>query len=213
MSAMPANVEELIPTRQSLLSRLKDWDDRDSWQDFFDTYWQLIYGVARKAGLSETEAEEVVQETVIAVAKQMPEFHYDPERGSFKGWLLTQTRWRIGDQFRKRGRELPPAAGVVAAPVDRTPTSAAIPDPNGPELEALWDAEWEKNLLHAALERVKRKVSARQYQIFDLAMLQEVPMAQVKRVLKVNAAQVYLARHRVGALVKKELRRLEAQQL
>src|SRR6266516_1088602 len=100
---MPPREEELIPTRASLLTRLKNWQDRSSWQEFFDTYWKLIYGVARKAGLTDTEAQDVVQETMASVAKHMPTFKYDPALGSFKAWLLNMTRWRIIDQLRRRG--------------------------------------------------------------------------------------------------------------
>ena len=50
-----------IPTRQSLLARLKDWEDQASWREFFDTYWRLIHAVALKAGLNEVEAQEVVR--------------------------------------------------------------------------------------------------------------------------------------------------------
>jgi len=57
--------------------------------------------VAIKAGLNDAEAQEVVQETIVAVAKQMG-FKYDPKIGSFKGWLLHLTRWRIADKMRKR---------------------------------------------------------------------------------------------------------------
>ena len=73
-----------------------------AWKDFFDTYRKLIYGVAIKAGLNDAEAQEVVQETIIAVAKQMEGFKYDLKIGSFKSWLLLQTRWRIADKMRKR---------------------------------------------------------------------------------------------------------------
>src|SRR5579863_1553334 len=97
-------ISELIPTRQSLLSRLKDWNDQESWRDFFETYWKLIYNAAIKAGLSDTEAQDVVQETVISVLKNMPNFDYDPQKGSFKGWLLRLANWRVVDQFRKRQR-------------------------------------------------------------------------------------------------------------
>ena len=83
-----------IPTRHSLLNRLKDWGDQASWQDFFDTYWRLIYNVAVKAGLTDTEAQEVVQETVISVAKKISEFKTDPAHGSFSAWLMRLTRWR-----------------------------------------------------------------------------------------------------------------------
>ena len=78
---------DLLPTRRSLLGRLKHWRDDRSWQEFFDRYWRLIYSVARKAGLSSHEAEEVVQETMVSVAKRMKDFHYDPARGSFTSRL------------------------------------------------------------------------------------------------------------------------------
>src|SRR5437764_7221809 len=176
---MPDKSFDPIPTRHSLLNRLKDWGDQASWQDFFDTYWRLIYNVAVKAGLTDTEAQEVVQETVIGVAKNISEFKADPARGSFSAWLMHTTRWRIADQFRKRqkaGQEcsLSGAAEAGETPAlhsddtDRTSTVNRIPDPAGVQLEAVWNEEWEKNLMAAALERVKLQVSPRQYQMFDL---------------------------------------------
>src|SRR5579883_464192 len=101
---MESDADELIPTRQSLLSRLKNWEDHGSWREFFETYWKLIYGVATKAGLSHAEAQDVVQETVLGVAKRIGEFKYDPTVCSFKSWLLTVTRKRIATQFEKRKR-------------------------------------------------------------------------------------------------------------
>jgi DNA-directed RNA polymerase specialized sigma24 family protein len=101
---MTEDPDKFIPTRESLLSRLKDWDDQESWRRFFDTYWRLIYRAALKAGLIETEAQDVVQETLISVAQKMPGFKYEPAIDSFKGWLFYQTRLRIADQFRKRKR-------------------------------------------------------------------------------------------------------------
>ncbi|MBX3744937.1 MAG: sigma-70 family RNA polymerase sigma factor [Verrucomicrobiae bacterium] len=205
----PAPEDELIPTRRSLLTRLKDWEDRDGWKEFFDTYWRLIYGVALKAGLRETEAEEVVQETVVAVAKQMPTFRYNAA-GSFKAWLLQITRRRIVDQFRKRQPWDQNAGSVAEDDTSRTPAAerVAVEELN---LEPVWDSEWRKNLMEAALARVKARITPRHYQIFDLYVLKEWPVREVTRTLHVNAAQVYLAKHRVSGLVRKELRRLEKQ--
>src|ERR1041384_4826456 len=93
---------EFIPTRATLLSRLKDWNDQESWKDFFETYWKLIYATAIRAGLSDAEAQDVVQDTVVSVAKKMHDFKYDPALGSFKGWLRQLTRWRILNQLKKR---------------------------------------------------------------------------------------------------------------
>jgi RNA polymerase sigma-70 factor (ECF subfamily) len=199
------DVEELIPTRDSLLSRLKDWRDDDSWRDFFNTYWKLVYGVALKAGLTEQEAEEVVQETVITVARRIPEFKYDPSVCSFKTWLLNLTRWRIVDQLRKRQPKLNGRA-------DGTPHTATIerlPNPPGVDLDAMWDNEWQQGLVNTAIQRIKRRVNPEHYQIFHLCVFKEWPVKKVARELDVNVAQVYLVKHRIGALLKKEVKALE----
>ena len=96
---------ELLPTRASLLSRIRDGQD-DSWQEFFETYWKLIYAFAVKAGCTDVEAEEVVQETIISVSRKMPDFHYNPAVCSFKGWLMHVANWRVIDQLRKRNHKL-----------------------------------------------------------------------------------------------------------
>src|SRR5436305_4443678 len=128
----------LIATRRSLVDRLANWDDQRRWQEFFDTYWKLIYSAARKSGLADAEAQEVVQETVITVAKNVDRLDYDPAVGSFKGWLLQITRWRIADQFRKRE---PDAARRISSPDDPfTATIERVPDSRIVDLDALWEA-------------------------------------------------------------------------
>src|SRR5215475_2900811 len=119
---MPDDATDFLPTRRSLLSRLKSCDDQTGWQEFFETYWRLIYGVAIKAGLNDAEAQDAVQETVITVAKNLEQFKTDPAHGSFKGWLLHTTRWRIADQFRKR----PPEASRSASRPDDTSRTATV---------------------------------------------------------------------------------------
>jgi RNA polymerase sigma-70 factor (ECF subfamily) len=206
MPTDPPSAEELIPTRDSLLSRLKDWGDDESWREFFNTYWKLVYGVARKAGLTDQEAEEVVQETVITVARRIPEFKYDPAVCSFKTWLLNLTRWRIVDQLRKRK---PEAGRVRPESGSCTTTMECVADPAVADLGAVWDLEWEQQILETAIQRVKLKVNPRHYQIFHLCVFKEWPVKKIAAELDVNAAQVYLARHRVGALLKKEMKAVE----
>ena len=199
---------ELIPTRKSLLSRLKNWSDQESWRMFFETYWRLIYSAAMKAGLSDAEAQDVVQETIICVMKSMPNFKYDAAKGSFKGWLLRLTGWRIADQLRKRQ----PAAihqGREPRTSTKTGTVERLPDPVSLKLEAAWEEDWERNLVEAAIERVKRKVDPRHYQIFDLYVVKEWPVTKVARTLKVNAGKVYLIKHRLNNLIKKEVSHLQ----
>ena len=197
----------LVATRRSLVDRLANWDDQRRWQDFFDTYWKLIYSAARKSGLADAEAQEVVQETVITVAKNIDRLKYDPAVGSFKGWLLQITRWRVADQFRKRE---PEGAKRQSAPDDPlTATIERVPDLQTVDLDAVWEAEWKDNLLEAAISRVKKKIDPKQFQIFDCYVRKEWPAQKVAARLGVNVGQVYLARHRVSALLKKEIKTLE----
>jgi RNA polymerase sigma-70 factor (ECF subfamily) len=201
-------MDELIPTRATLIQRLKDWQDQSSWQDFFDTYWKLIYSVAIKGGLTATEAQDVVQETMISVAKHMPAFKYDPAIGSFKTWLLNMTRWRITDQLRKRG---PFVAGHSSFEDTATGTRTVdkVVDPTGRDLDALWDAEWEKNLYDAAIAKVKRQLDPQKFQIFDLYVNKEWTPEKVAATFGISVDQVYLAKHRTMDLIKKEVKRLE----
>lgn len=205
---MTLPTEDPIPTRYSLLSRLQDWDDQDSWKDFFDTYWRLIYSVAMKSGLSEAEAQDVVQETVICVAKDLPKFKKDRSLGSFKGWLRNITHWRIGDQLRKRAQATELANAIRWEEVRSE--AAELHNPTA-ELESVWEEEWRANLLEAALDRVKTRVKEEHYQIFDLYVLKHWPVKKVAETLGVNIGQIYLAKHRVSLLIKKEIRLLERQ--
>jgi RNA polymerase sigma-70 factor (ECF subfamily) len=200
-----------IPTRESLLSRLRDWNDDESWREFFQIYRQLIFATAIKAGLREHEAEEVVQETAISVAKTIKEFKYDPEKCRFKNWLGHLAQKRIADRFRKRYRELPVNDTAPRGATSRTPAIERVPDVNSLKLDAIWEQEWHQKLLDAAIERVKTLVSAKQYQIFDFYVVKKMPAAKVARDLGVSTAQVYLARHRVSRLLKKEVQRLDAE--
>ena len=198
----------LIPTRRSLLSRLKDWDNQDSWRDFFNTYWRLIYSVARKAGLQEEEAQDVVQETVTTVAKEMKDFRYDRSKGSFKGWLKVITKRRVADSLRRRyrrgeGYHVSADAAMVQEEMARIAT------PEAEAVEQVWEEEWQQRLLEAALDRVKASVSPAQFQIFELFELKQCPIREVTSALNLSRVAVYVACHRVKKLLRREVKRLE----
>lgn len=200
--------EVYAKTRKSLIARLDNWEDQRTWDDFYQTYWRLIYSVAVKSGLRSDEAFDCVQETILSIAKQSKKKLYDPEQGSFKTWLMNMTRWRINDQFRKRKKDTAMAGGEweddrKTAVIDR------FEDPKGDLLGRLWDVEWKKNVADAALARVKAQVSPKQYQIFHYYVIKQWDATKVQEHLNVSMAQVYLAKHRVGSVLKKELARLE----
>jgi RNA polymerase sigma factor (sigma-70 family) len=201
--------EDFLPTRQSLLERLKNLEDQTSWQTFFDRYWKLIYSVARKSGLSDAEAQDVVQETIISVSKKIQGFAYNPDYGSFKGWLKRLTQWRITDYVRKKqyqsqGKRMPKEEPMSTA------FAESLEDPAGQDIEKAWDEEWQNSLLEAALTAVKLRVSPKQYQIFYFHSFKKLPARQVAERLGVKLSEVYLAKYKVSALVKKETKKLES---
>lgn len=153
-----------------------------------NTYWKFIHSVALKSGLTDQEAEDVVQETILSVAKKMPDFVYDPVRCLFKGWLMHVTRLRIIDQLRRR----PPTFGQLPTG-DRdsrqTPTVERVPDPASLEPDLAWDDEWERNLVDAAMERVKLRVRPEHYQIFYLSAVKGLSTREVAACSKSTSAK------------------------
>ena len=217
MMAMAGDEHSSIQTRPSLLNRLKTGDNTESWQEFYRVYGKVVRDFAIQAGLTDTEADEVVQETAIGIARHLPEYRYDPKVCRFKTWLLNLTSWRIKDQLKKRkpGGPASRQSGAGETPAllsDDTTRTAMInrlPDPQAINLDFQFEHEWRRNLLATALDRVKGKFSLKHYQIFDLLVVKEWPAADVARSLGVSFANVYVTKHRVAAAVKKEVTRIE----
>lgn len=197
--------QDWLSTRQTLLSRLKDWDDADSWREFFETYSKLIYSVARQAGLVDAEAQEVVQETLITVANKMPDFRYDPEKGSFKGWLCNTTKWRIQDHHRRRFRH--DRIRSASKDLDISGTS----DTEDEVFDRIWLKEWEDHLMKAAIARVKKQVDPREFQVFDFCTLKGWPAARVARELNLFRPRVYYLNKKVTRLLRREMVDLQSQ--
>lgn len=198
-------------TRPTLLFRVRESGDGASWEEFHRLYRRLVYGRARRAGLSHEDAEDVAQDVFKRVAETIKDFDPSPERGSFRGWLMKLTHWRIADKFESRGKL--PAQSISAAPSDatstRTGTVERVPAPVDDEDE--WDREWQQHILAAAAERVARQVKPQHFQVFDLYVLQHSPVLRVAKDLRVSPASVYVIGHRLTKLLKAEVAKLQKQ--
>ena len=197
----------LLETRSSLIQRLKATINGESWEEFFHTYWELIYNVARRAGLSEADAQDIVQETILKVHNSLDRFEYNRKRGTFKGWLRTVTRSRLNDFFKKQQRR-PALNQHLEEAADELQN---LEDPEGPEIEKIWDEEWNRNLIQAALSRTKKLSSPKQFQIFKCHYIDEWTVRETCRTLGVNAAQVYMAKQRVGKIFREAVETLQEQ--
>jgi RNA polymerase sigma factor (sigma-70 family) len=210
MLFMSTESKSSLATRPSLLARLKDWGQQTAWREFDHKYSPLIRNVARKAGLTAVEGDEVAQETLIAVAKNVGKFQHAGNRGSFRAWLYQQARWRVADQFRKRqARPASTLENVGATPEDnQTVTCHMVEQPAaaGSEFEKIWDEEWRVWVRQLAIAEVKRQVSARQFQLFDLHALQGLSVREAATTGGSTMAAVYMAKSRVGRLFRRELK-------
>ena len=130
------------------------------------------------------------------------------ELGQIVHFWKSATRRRINDHLRKQYRRVkvdePPPGST-----SQTARLARIPDPASLDLDAIWDEEWKRQLLDTAVQRVKNQVDAKQFQIFDCYVRKEWPAQKVAVELRVSVGQVYLARHRISALLKREVKALE----
>jgi DNA-directed RNA polymerase specialized sigma24 family protein len=84
-----------------------------------------------------------------------------------------------------------------------------VVDPTGRDLDALWDAEWEKNLYDSAIARVKRQLDPQKFQIFDLYVNKVWSAKKVAATFGISVDQVYLAKHRTTELIREEVERLQ----
>ena len=119
----------------------------------------------------------------------------------------------ISDQFRARQKDT--ASTASTATTDGVPVDSPlerIADHSETSFESIWEKEWQENVMKAAIERVKMKVSPKQFQIFDYNVIRGMKPIEVHRKLGVSIAQVYLAKHRVGAVLNKEIQYIRAQE-
>jgi RNA polymerase sigma-70 factor (ECF subfamily) len=197
-------------TRASLLFRLRDWKDTASWEEFYRLYRKMLYSLARRCGLSHNEAEEVMQDVFRRVAETIHGFESNPQRGRFRAWLLNLARWRIADKFRARRPDDCQPAPNPKADAGHAGIVERVSDPEAGD-SAIWENEWQHNVLDAALARLARRVPAKQFQAFDLYARQSWPVMRISRELNINPATVYLISHRLTRQLKLEVRRLKAQ--
>ena len=182
-------------TRTTLVVGLKNLEDQRIWNRFFDSYWKLIYNAAIQAGLKDADAQEVVQETVISVTKNIKDFDYDRSRGSFKGWLMKTTKWKIMDQFRKIQKKNTRECSGSSEFLENLSNEL-------PEVEKYWENNWQQELLESALVKVKEQVKPIYYQVYDMLIRKEMKPKEVSSALGIKTDQVYLAKHRVAEVLK-----------
>ncbi len=199
-----------LPTRPSLLGRLADLRDDRSWREFCLAYEERIRAIARRRGLQEADAQEVAQDVLRRVAQTIHDYRPNGRRGAFRSWLFQLTRWRASDHLRKRLRDDPlPAFSFAPRQSDDGPAAAEI-DRIGaaPEVHRQFELEAQRYVLDTLLSRLERTVAKKHLQMFQMVMLDEVPVPRVAELFRTRPATIYVVNHRVLEKLRAEVSQL-----
>src|SRR5262245_44379598 len=143
-----AHMAEAPATRASLLVRLRDPQDHEAWQQFFGVYSSVVYGFARRRGLQDADAADLMQDVLRRVAVSAGTLDYDPRKGTVRGWLFTVTRNRLFDFLNQRQKQ---AAGAGGSEVQQRLADL----PAAGDSDGAWDQEYQQGILRWAMDRVR----------------------------------------------------------
>ena len=189
-------------TKGSLLARVRDTADHEAWCRFFDTYGPVLYQYARRGGLQDADAADVMQDVLRRVSRAMPEFEYDQRRGTFRGWLFTVARNSLNN-FLSAAAQRQPGSGDSKF----QQLLAQLPD----ELEdsRVWDVEYERHLLMRVAEQVKGTFADTTWQAFWQTAVEGKEVKDVADSLGMSLGAVYVAKCRVLARIRREVENIE----
>lgn len=193
---------ELPTTRPSLLIRIRDAQDMDAWGQFVNLYGPLIHAFGRQRGLQDADASDLTQIVLQAVAGAMKRFEYDPQRGSFRGWLLQVTRNQL-HVYQNRHRRFPAGSGDTAA-------HALLEQQPAPEEdEEQWNHEYQRRVFAWAAEKVRNSSSAAAWQAFWLTAVEDKTAKQAAEELEMSVGAVYTAKSRIMDRIRQEINTLQ----
>jgi RNA polymerase sigma factor (sigma-70 family) len=193
----PNGMSADLPTRPSLLLRLRAAEDHGAWSEFVSIYTPLIFGFGRSRGLSEADAADVTQDVLKAVASSMSRFEYDPARSTFRNWLFTVVRSKFNNHLAVQARRPAPAGETTLRQfAEVTPDSAA---------EDAWRREYQSHLVRWAADQIRSEFKDATWNAFWRTAILGEDADAVARELGVSVNALYIARSRVTGRLKQKI--------
>jgi RNA polymerase sigma-70 factor (ECF subfamily) len=188
-------------TQPTLLVRIRDVRDREAWERFVDLYAPLVYGFLRKRGLQDADSADLTQDVLRQVSERAKNWEYDPQRGTFRGWLFTVVQNRLTDHWRKEGKR-EQGSGDTG---DQKQINEIPHDQDG---SSVWDIDYERQLFHYAAKIVKQDFTPVTWQAFWFTAVEGQSGSDVSKQLDLSVAAVYLAKGRVMKRLKDQVKLL-----
>ncbi len=191
--------ESALRTRPSLLLRIRDGGDGDSWRTFVTIYAPVVYRYARRRGLQDADAADLTQEVMGKVARAIRTFEYRPERGRFRDWLLTIARQQVAHFHACRARA--PEQLLSSIELEQLGQGTERPD-------ADWTDDFNAQVLEMALDRARPHFEPMTWRAFERVWLENRSAAETALDLSQQIEFVYYAKSRVLKRVKEEVQEL-----
>lgn len=187
----------MVETRTTLLLRVRDPADSESWREFVLLYEPLLLNYVRRRGLAEHDARDVVQDIFATLVRVLPGFELDHQRGRFRTWLWRVTHNAVVDWSRRRGRR-------AAAEEEARKEAEVAVGPDDADLEAEWLTAHRRRILEFAIQQVRSRSNERSWACFERHLLQGRSSAEVAEELGITANSVYVNASRVLARVRQQ---------
>lgn len=199
------SVDDSPLTRASLLVQIRDGSNHDAWQEFIKLYGPVVYGFARKRGLQDADAADLMQDVMRSVSSAIGRLDYDRNQGTFRGWLFTITRNKVFN-FLSARRIRPQASGDSGT--NRLLESHADTSDGSDE----WEMDYQRRVAAIAMERVKTEFQENTWRAFWLTAVEGVAVAEVGRQVGLSPGAIYVAKSRVLARLKEEVEAMRRQE-
>jgi RNA polymerase sigma factor (sigma-70 family) len=188
-------------TRQTLIERVKNQHDDISWEEFVRVYQDYIYAIIRRMGISEHDADDLLQQVLINLWKQLPEMDYDGIK-RFRSVLSTVTKHRVIDFIRKRSSD-----AIRLEEAGKDETQVYLDRISLSEIDTIAEREWEVHLTNLAIEKVEPLFSGQAVKVFRMS-LKGLSIAEISMAVGLKENSVYRLRNRVKVRLVQEIAQL-----
>ena len=189
-------------TSLSLLDRVRNQSDQDSWQRLVELYTPMIRGWLRRHGKMDQDTDDLVQEVLAVVVRKVPQFRREPRTGAFRKWLRTITVNCLRDSWKSQ-RKRPVASGDSGF----LEMLNQLEDPES-SLSQIWEQEHDQHVTQQLLEMIRPEFAAKTWQAFRSVALDGKPAAEVAAELGLSINAVFIAKSRVLTRLRQEGRGL-----
>ena len=188
-------------TRSSVLRAVANTENEAAWQRFFDLYAGFVFSIARSKGLNDTDADDIVQMVFVDLARNLPSFKYDREKGRFRSYLAALVKWRVIDRLKAVRRD----ADLKADFMEEAKSAATTED------EDFEEREWQSAAMEETLRRIKPEVRPEHYAAFVASAVEGQDTDVVTKLYGISRDSLYQIRKRLTVKLREKLAEVRAE--